>query len=164
MQTQLFWMPYSKIYKRSKFQQKKISYEGDMIFQRWQLNSVSKQVAWRNKSKFHPEASKPKYKCFQQFSSSSKYSRRSRKAATNLKTAATNLKTAASSQPPAASRLHTTTIYWCSHLNFDFLTYNLCINRGRVEGGGRARREETQTLLSTNQKLCILSSLGVVVQ
>ena len=33
-----------------------------------------------------------------------------------------------------------------------------------MEGGGRkARSEETQTLLSTNQKLCILSSLGVVV-
>ena len=40
-------------------------------------------------------------------------SRRSRKVATNHKPAA-------SYQPPAASRLHTTTIYWCSHLNFDF--------------------------------------------
>ena len=59
MQTQLFWIPYSKIYKRSKFQPKTMSYEGDMIFQRWQLNSTTKQVAWRNESKFHPEASKP---------------------------------------------------------------------------------------------------------
>ena len=32
----------------------------------------------------------------------------------------TNHKPAVSHQPPAASRLHTTTIYWCSHLNFDF--------------------------------------------
>jgi hypothetical protein len=40
-------------------------------------------------------------------------SRRSRKATTNLKSPTTN-------QPPATSRLHTTTISWCSHLNFDF--------------------------------------------
>ena len=97
MQTQLFWIPYSKIYKRSKFQPKTISYEGDMIFQRWQLNSASKQIAWRNESKFHLEASKLTYKCFQHFSSSIKYSRRSRKAATNLKPA--------SSQQPAAFTL-----------------------------------------------------------
>jgi hypothetical protein len=45
MQTQLFWISDSKAYKRSKFQQKTMSYEGDMIFQRSQLNSASKQVS-----------------------------------------------------------------------------------------------------------------------
>jgi hypothetical protein len=50
---------------------KKMSYEGDMIFQRWQLNYASKQVSWRNESKLHSEASKPISKfLFQQFSSS----------------------------------------------------------------------------------------------
>ena len=34
MKTQLFWIPDSKLYKRSKFQPKKMSYEGDMIFLR----------------------------------------------------------------------------------------------------------------------------------
>jgi len=71
MQTQLFWIPDSKAYQRSKFQQKTTSYEGDMIFQRWQLNSASKQVSWRNESKLCSEASKPISKfLFQQFSSS----------------------------------------------------------------------------------------------
>jgi len=71
MQTQLCWIPDAKVYKRSKLQQKKMSYEGDMIFQRWQLNSASKQVSWRNESKLHSEASKPISKfLFQQFSSS----------------------------------------------------------------------------------------------
>ena len=64
---------------------------------------------------------------------------------------ATNLKPAASHQPPAASRLHTTTIYSCSHLNFDFLTYNLCINKGRVEGGGRSKEEGRTHKLSSLQ-------------
>ena len=42
-----------------------------MIFQRWQLNSASKQVSWRNESKLHSEASKPTSKfLYQQFSSS----------------------------------------------------------------------------------------------
>jgi hypothetical protein len=59
MQTQLFWILDSKVYKRSKFQPKTMSYEGDMSFQRWQLNSASNQVSWRNESKLHPEASKP---------------------------------------------------------------------------------------------------------
>jgi len=45
MQTQFSWMPNSKTYPRSKFQQKTMSYEGDMIFQRGQLNSASKQVS-----------------------------------------------------------------------------------------------------------------------
>ena len=71
MQTQLFWIPYSKLYKRSKFQPKTMSYEGDMSFQRWQLNSASKQVSWRNKSKLRFEASKSSFKfLYQQFSSS----------------------------------------------------------------------------------------------
>jgi len=49
----------------------KKSYEGDMIFIRWQLNSTSKQVSWRNESKIRSEASKPISKfLFQQFSSS----------------------------------------------------------------------------------------------
>ena len=34
MQTQLFWIHDSKVYKRSKFKQKTMSYEGDMSFQR----------------------------------------------------------------------------------------------------------------------------------
>jgi hypothetical protein len=47
-----------------------MSYEGDMIFQRWQLNFASKQVLWRNMSKLRFEASKPASKfLFQQFSS-----------------------------------------------------------------------------------------------
>jgi len=46
MQTQFFWIPDAKAYKHSKFKQKKISYEEDMSFQRWQLNSASKQVSW----------------------------------------------------------------------------------------------------------------------
>jgi hypothetical protein len=50
---------------------KKISYEGDMIFLRWQMNSVNKQVLWRNEFKLCSEASKPTSKLlFQQFSSS----------------------------------------------------------------------------------------------
>jgi len=69
----LFWIPDSKTYQRSKFQPKTMSYEGDMIFQRWQLNSISKQVSWRNESKLRSEASKPISKfLFQQFSSSKK--------------------------------------------------------------------------------------------
>jgi len=71
LQTQFSWIPNSKTYPRSKFQPKKISYEGDMSFQRWQLNSASKQVSWRNKSKLHSEASKLTSKfLYQQFSSS----------------------------------------------------------------------------------------------
>ena len=61
-----------KVLSTSKFQpQKMMLYEGDMIFQRWQLNSASKQVSWRNESKLQSEASKPISKIlFQQFSSS----------------------------------------------------------------------------------------------
>jgi hypothetical protein len=67
----IFWIHDSNFYKRSKFQPKPISYEGDMIFQRWHLNSASKQVSWRNESKLRSEASKPISKfLFQQFSSS----------------------------------------------------------------------------------------------
>jgi hypothetical protein len=62
MQTQLFWIPDSNGYKRSKFQPKMMSYEGDMILKRWQLNSAGKQVSWRNESKLHPEASKPRHR------------------------------------------------------------------------------------------------------
>ena len=48
-----------------------MSYEGDMIFQRWQLNSASKQVSWRNEPKLRFEVSKPISKFFfQQFRSS----------------------------------------------------------------------------------------------
>jgi hypothetical protein len=48
-----------------------MSYEGDMIFQRWQLNSTNKQVSWRNESKLRYKASKLTSKfLFQQFSSS----------------------------------------------------------------------------------------------
>jgi hypothetical protein len=48
-----------------------MSYEGDMSFQRWQLNSANKQVSWRNESKLHSETSKPTSKfLYQQFSSS----------------------------------------------------------------------------------------------
>jgi hypothetical protein len=44
---------------------------GRYDFQRWQLNSASKQVSWRNESKLHYEASKPTSKfLFEQFSSS----------------------------------------------------------------------------------------------
>jgi len=51
--------------------QKTMSYEGDMSFQIWQLNSASKQVSWKNESKLRSEASKPTSKfLFQQFSSS----------------------------------------------------------------------------------------------
>jgi hypothetical protein len=71
MHTQLFFIPDSKAYQRSKFQPNTMSYEGDMIFQRWQCNSASKQVSWRNESKLRSEASKPISKfLFQQFSSS----------------------------------------------------------------------------------------------
>jgi hypothetical protein len=67
----IFWIHDSKVYKRSKCQPKKMSYEGDMIFQRWHLNSASKQVSWRNKSKLRSEAYKPISKfLFQKFSSS----------------------------------------------------------------------------------------------
>ena len=52
----------SILYKRSKFKQKTMSYEGDMSFQRWHLNSASKQVSWRNESKLRSEASKPIFK------------------------------------------------------------------------------------------------------
>ena len=53
-----------------------ISAKNDVIwgrydFQRWKLNSASKQVSWRNESKLHSKASKPTSKfLFQQFSSS----------------------------------------------------------------------------------------------
>ena len=71
MQNKFCWIPYSNIYKRSKFHPQTMSYEGDMIFQRWQLNSASKQVSWRNESKLHFEASKSTSKfLYQQFSSS----------------------------------------------------------------------------------------------
>jgi hypothetical protein len=51
--------------------EKKISYEGDMIFLRWQVNFANKQVLWRNESKLYLEASKLTSKfLFQQFSSS----------------------------------------------------------------------------------------------
>jgi len=71
MQTQLFWIHDSNFYKCSKFQPKLMSYEGDIIFQRWHLNSAGKQVSWRNESKLRFEASKPISKfLFQQFSSS----------------------------------------------------------------------------------------------
>jgi hypothetical protein len=71
MQTQLFWIPDSNTYQLSKFQKQMISYEWDMSFQIWQLNSASKQVSWRNESKLHSEASKPTSKfLFQKFSSS----------------------------------------------------------------------------------------------
>jgi hypothetical protein len=60
-----------KAYQRKTFQPKTMSYKGDMIFQRWQLNFTSKQVSWRNESKLRFEASKPTSKfLFQQFSSS----------------------------------------------------------------------------------------------
>jgi len=69
--TQFCWIPDAKRYRRSKFQPKTMSYEGDMIFQRWQLNSANKQVSWRNESKLCFEASKPISKfLFKQFSSS----------------------------------------------------------------------------------------------
>jgi hypothetical protein len=43
----------------------------EIIFQRWQLNSASKQVSWRNESKLRSEASKLTSKfLFQKFSSS----------------------------------------------------------------------------------------------
>ena len=59
-----------KAYQRSTLQLETMSYEGDMIFQRWQLNSANKQVSWRNESKLRSEASKPTSKfLFQQFSS-----------------------------------------------------------------------------------------------
>jgi hypothetical protein len=71
MQTWFFWIHYSKFYKRSKFQPKMMSYDGDISFQRWHLNSASKQVSWRNESKLRSEASKPISKfLFKQFSSS----------------------------------------------------------------------------------------------
>jgi hypothetical protein len=71
MQTQFFWILDSETYQISKVQKTKISYKGDMIFQRWQLNSTNKQVLWRNESKLHSEASKTSSKfLFQQFSSS----------------------------------------------------------------------------------------------
>jgi hypothetical protein len=60
-----------KAYQLKTFQPKTMSYKGDMIFQRWQLNFTSKQVSWRNESKLRSEASKPTSKfLFQQFSSS----------------------------------------------------------------------------------------------
>ena len=71
MQTQFCCTPNKNIYKIYKFQQKQMWYEGEIIFQRWQLNSASKQVSWRNESKLRSEASKPISKfLFQQFSSS----------------------------------------------------------------------------------------------
>jgi hypothetical protein len=45
MQTQFLWIPNSMIYQRSNFHPKTMSYDGDMIFQRGQLNSASKQVS-----------------------------------------------------------------------------------------------------------------------
>jgi hypothetical protein len=38
MQTQLFWILDSKAYNRSKYQWKKMSYEGDMSFQIWHMD------------------------------------------------------------------------------------------------------------------------------
>jgi hypothetical protein len=71
MQTQFFWIPDSKAYQRSTFQPKTMSYERDMGFQIWQLNSANKQVSWRNEPKLHFEACKPISKLlFQKFSSS----------------------------------------------------------------------------------------------
>jgi len=71
MQTQFLWIPDSKAYQRYKFQRQTMSHEGDMIFQRWQLNSASKQVSWRNEFKLCFEASKSISKfLFQKFSSS----------------------------------------------------------------------------------------------
>jgi hypothetical protein len=71
MQTQLSWIPNSNTYPHSKFLPKKMSYEGYKSFQRWQLNSASKQVSWRNESKLHSKAFKPTSKfLYQKFSSS----------------------------------------------------------------------------------------------
>ena len=71
MQNQFWWIPDSNTYQKANFQPKVILYEGDMFFQRCQLNSASKQVSWRNESKLCSEASKPTSKfLFQQFSSS----------------------------------------------------------------------------------------------
>jgi hypothetical protein len=64
------WLKDLSTYQVTKFQPKKISYERDMIFLRWQMNSASKQVLWRNEFKLRSEASKPTSKLlFQQFSS-----------------------------------------------------------------------------------------------
>jgi hypothetical protein len=45
MQTQFVWIPNAMKYQRSNFQPKTMLYEEDMIFQRGQLNSASKQVS-----------------------------------------------------------------------------------------------------------------------
>ena len=44
MQTQFLWVPGSNTYKISKFHPKKMSYEGDMSFQRSQMDFVNKKV------------------------------------------------------------------------------------------------------------------------
>ena len=76
-------------------------------------------------SRFHEETSPnyiPKHQNrhpsfnFSNLAPQENQSRRSKKAATNLKPPTSTT----SHQPPATSCLHTTTISWCSHLNFDF--------------------------------------------
>ena len=62
----LTWRPISL----SNFRGKR-SHMREMIFLRWHMNSVSRQVLWRNKSKVLLKASKPiSESLFQQFSSS----------------------------------------------------------------------------------------------
>jgi hypothetical protein len=71
MQTQFCWIPESKTYQHTQFQQKKSSYERDMRFLRWQMKPASRQVLWRNMSILLPKVSKPTSKSlFRQFSSS----------------------------------------------------------------------------------------------
>ena len=121
MQTQFFWLPNSKVYKRSKFQPKMMSYEGDMSFKddNWiLLANRFREETNPNYIPKHPNRH-PSFN-FRNLAPLVNQSRRSRKTATNLKPPTSNHQPQTSCQQPAASRLHTTIISWCSHLNFDF--------------------------------------------
>ena len=50
IQTQFFWIHDSKTYHPSKFQKIKGWYERDIIFLRQPINSISRQVLWKNRS------------------------------------------------------------------------------------------------------------------
>ena len=70
MQTQVCWILYLKTYHHTKLKHKRSSYERDMSFLRYHMNSTNIQVLWRKKSKLLPKTSKPTSKSlFRQFNS-----------------------------------------------------------------------------------------------
>jgi hypothetical protein len=55
MQTQFFWIPDSKTYQSTKFQQTKSSYKRDKIFLRWHMNSTSNRFCEETSPNYVPK-------------------------------------------------------------------------------------------------------------